>query len=254
MSLFCTMPVLLFLKTYKPFLLKLWSFLYNGSFIILLLSVGIQFNSFIATPLAYIIPSIIILNSVIGFFYKRYFQFFVFHPFEVFQGRRLHTIFSSALVHSNWSHLLVNVILLYIFLKDQELLLIDDYGFWSVKIICVCGLLVSLIGTNLIIGYFKQSNIKYSNIGVSAAVWGLAAFSVLYLPLDHGKPKMGYTVYGYYYLIHMFILFGILSLRKNNKTNHLGHLLGVVMGTVFVLLLKPSILIVIINHISHRGL
>lgn len=208
-----------------------------------------MFSAFSQTPLAYIITGLILVISLTGFIYKPLLHFLLFHPYEVFHGHRVYTIFTSALVHSNWKHLAFNVIMIYVLLNDQEQLLISDFTAWNVKLICISVFIVSVVLCNLITGWFKRNDFNYTSLGSSGAVFAFMNFAALYLPLDHGSPKFSQIIYGYYWAIGFLMITAILSFRKS-KTNHKIHFWGAITGTILVVLVKPSVINEIVSHIK----
>lgn len=97
-----------------------------------------MFPSFNEIPITYLICGLILCSGIVGFYYKPYYQALIFHPYEVFQGRRKHTVITSAFVHRGWFHLLINIYIFFASMRDIEYIILeDDFNVITIKVICL---------------------------------------------------------------------------------------------------------------------
>lgn len=211
---------------------------------------------FSAIPLTYTFIVVISIVSIISFYHKTVFYNFLFHPYEFFKGKRLLTIITSAFVHSGWRHLIINMYILYTMSKDLEYIVLkDDYGTINSRLILFSFFFISLILSNLIVGWSKRKDVSYSMIGASGPAFAFMALSVLYFPLDHIKKihKFLPLYYSYDFALALFIVFTLLMvIFKKSKSNHKFHLLGLFIGTAVACILRPVLIIEIVKHASAR--
>lgn len=246
MSLFCTMPVLLFLKTYKPFLLKLWDFILAMVYFFVSAKYGTYSTPFSQTPLAYIIAGILLISGIIGFCSKQWFQMFIFHPYEFFKGKKWSTIITSSLIHSSWIHLMINVYFIYIVCSDLQLVLTDDFSYCTIITIILGVFFISIAGSNYIVGQTDKLDFKKTYLGASGGLFGLVCFACIYNPLDYGPPISSYLIFGWHHALFFVVVNGTLSFR-NSRVNHKVHFVASCLGILLAIIIKPSILTILLN-------
>lgn len=216
-----------------------------------------MFPSFIEMPFTYTICLLVMGMSITGFYHKPFYQFFIYHPYQVFRGKRIHTIFTSALVHKNWWHLLFNLYIFYGVNRDIEYIILeDDFSFFSIEFICVLVVLIGVALPNFISGIKQQDNLAYSSIGFSGATFCSLGFSGLYYPLDQSSKV--YLFFPFLHYAYEFVFFGLalffaiaLVFRKS-KTNHKLHICAIVIGFLLAVALRPKLVLEIVGHIKNR--
>jgi len=217
----------------------------------------LMFPPFIEMPLTYVFSGLIILLSIIGFYYKPLYNKLVYHPFEVFRGNRIHTLFTSIFLHKNWMHLLFNIYLLYIMSKDIEYIILEkNYSQVQIKLIWFFVLAFGTVSVNLVTGWIYRKDVSHTTIGASGIAFAFTAFSILYLPLDHLKRKHKFIplYYGYEIFLAFLIIFVCLMFiyRKNSKSNHKAHFFGLIIGSLLAIVFRPTLITEIIYHLKSR--
>lgn len=159
----------------------------------------------------------------------------VYHKFHV------HRLISHSLVHADWSHLLVNMYVLFIFGRVCEGYFGVVFGaksdFFFLQLY-----FLSLIVSSVYSVFKHKNNIYYSAIGASGAVNAVVFTSIFFDPWN--------KLYFFGVLPIPGILFGILYLgyslymgkKGNDNIGHDAHFIGAVFGMVFPILLDPSLL------------
>lgn len=216
-----------------------------------------MFPAFAAMPFTYTICLLVIVISIIGFYYKPFYQFFIYHPYEVFRGNRMHTIFTSAFVHKNWWHLIFNIYIFYGVNRDVEYIILeDDFSQAIIKFICLLVVGLGIILPNLLMSTKQRNNLSFTSIGFSGATFCSLGFSGLYFPLDQSSKTytlLPFLHYAYEFSLAVFFVIFLLALVfKKSKTNHKLHLYALVIGYVTAIALRPNLILEIIDHLKTK--
>src|ERR1051325_1889471 len=89
-------------------------------------NVQVPTNMFTIESLATATVAIIVLTSicsVIGFRHSAFRERHLFSVREILAEKQYHRLFTSAFLHADWNHLLLNMLSLFLFGRDIELLL-----------------------------------------------------------------------------------------------------------------------------------
>lgn len=213
-----------------------------------------MFPSFTEIPFTYTLILLVITTSICGFYNRSFTNSLVFHPYEVYRLNRIHTIFSSALLHKSWSHLLFNIYFFFIMGKDLEyIILADHYTFWSAKSIYIL-LLVFTIGLpNLFIGWKQRNHVLFTSMGFSGAVYGFTAFSIIYFPLQQVKEthKLIPLRYGYQFALCLLCVVTLsMFIFKKSTVNHVLHLCSATLGLLIAFFCRPELVYELASHFS----
>lgn len=163
-----------------------------------------------------------------------------FNAAKIIQGKEYYRLVSHAFIHANWTHLLVNMFVLFFFGRNIEL---DFYRNFGNKFIVYFLLLYfgGILASNIWSLIKHQNNYYYNSVGASGAVSAVLFASIFFDPWN----KL--------YLFAVIPIPGILfaagylfySYQKGKKDNdnvaHDAHILGSVFGFVFPILLKPDL-------------
>jgi len=123
--------------------------------------------TFSESPYSYIIVPIILVISIVGFYYKPVFHALLLHPYEICRGKRLHTLLTSALIHRNWVHLLINALLIFGLLFDLFGVLKVEKGPILAYGLSLSLLLSFIIIPNLFLTYSYKDDFSYTAVGAS---------------------------------------------------------------------------------------
>lgn len=164
-----------------------------------------------------------------------------FNAAEIIHRKQYYRLLSHAFVHAGWTHLLVNMMVLYFFGVPVESFLGLYFGNKGAALFLLLyggGLLMS----NLWSLIRHRNNYYYNAVGASGAV-SAVMFTFIFLdpwqklyffgivPIPGILFAAGYLVYSWYK-----------SKNESDNIAHDAHFLGAVYGFVFPILLKPGLL------------
>ncbi len=197
--------------------------------------------------ITYILIAIIGLLSYqafndVGLKYKLAFQ-----PYAVYHHKEYGRFITSIFVHGDWTHLLLNLFVLYGFGLSMEsefkAISIENFGTEVYGYLHYLAIFfISGIFGDLPDYFLKKSSSHYLSLGASGAISGLLfAFIVLHptskLIIFIGIPiPMVAWLYGIVY-----VGFSIYAAKQNNDNiNHLAHIAGGIAGIIYVLFVFPK--------------
>ena len=174
---------------------------------------------------------------------------FKFNPYSVQHSKEWWRFLTHGLLHADWEHLIMNMIVLYMFGGVVEQYFGDYFGhtaMWYYLILYIGGILVAVIPT-----FEKHKNdLWYDCVGASGAVSSVLFASVLFQPLSdlclYGVLCLPGIVWAVVYLGYSYYM----DKKGGDNVNHNAHFIGAVFGIVFTLILKPGIGLVFIQKIS----
>ncbi len=188
----------------------------------------------------YILIGITAVISYLAFTNREMAEKMQFNAARVVHQKEYYRLISHAFVHSGWTHLAVNMLVLYFFGRGVEQYFSLHFGNRATAyylLLYFGGILVA----NLWSLITQKNNYYYNAVGASGAVSAvLFAFiffdpwEMLYLfmivPIPGILFAVGYLVYSY-----------VMSKRKMDNVAHDAHFLGAVFGFVFPIILEPKL-------------
>ena len=190
--------------------------------------------------------TIIIVTAIVSimcFSNEEMFNALKFEAWEVWHHKKWYKLFSYALVHGGWGHLLFNMLTFYFFGTVVEQYFKAIWGSSAGSILFIL-LYVSAIAVSSLWDLYKyKDDWLYSAVGASGAVSAILFASILF------EPKMGIYIYlipipvpGYIFA-PLYLLYCYWMAKKGtDNIGHTAHFWGAVYGFLFPILLKPQIL------------
>ena len=207
------------------------------------------FPTFYEAPLAWVLLALIVPVSIIAFYYKPLYHALLFHPYEVYRGKRSHTLFTSAFIHKGWWHLFWNMVIVFGLSYDMFGVIRQEYEGTLPYVFSLLLTLLFLLIPNLFVGWKARSDITFTSLGASGLTYGLIGFCVMFYPLQEMSDSWLIPMNrSYQYWIVLLIIFSAFLLRKN-KINHSLHLFAYMQGTISAIILRPTALIETAEHI-----
>lgn len=153
-----------------------------------------------------------LLVSYQGFKKPEYLDQYAFRIQDIIYGRQYYRLLTSGLLHTDWTHLLMNVLTFYYFSSVVEILV----GYRNYAIVYI----VSLLGGNLLALLLHRREPDYTAVGASGAISGLVFAAIALLPeVKVGIPGVLLVpgwLYGLLYVV--FCAYGI-----TKRLGNIGH-------------------------------
>jgi membrane associated rhomboid family serine protease len=163
-----------------------------------------------------------------------------FNAAKVIHEKEYYRLVSHAFVHANWSHLIVNMFVLYFFGRNIE----AYFGYYFGNRATAYFLLLyfgGILASNLWSLIKHKDNYYYNAVGASGAVSAVLFAAIFFnpwellylfavLPIPGILFAVGYLFYSYQS-----------SKKSNDNIAHDAHLLGAIFGFVFPVLLNPAL-------------
>jgi membrane associated rhomboid family serine protease len=177
-----------------------------------------------------------------------------FSPYQTYHRKEYYRLFSHALVHADWLHLIVNMLVFYSFGTNVEssFKYLEAEGFMSNSQVWYIGLyVVSIAAASLITLKKYKDDFAYNAVGASGGVSAVTFCAIFLNPF--GKiylyfiPMPG-IIFGVLYLIYSQYM----SKRNMDNVNHDAHFMGAVFGFLFPLLIDWKFIYIFINQLINR--
>ena len=194
-------------------------------------------------PLTYILIGLTVFVSYSAFNNRALLEKLLFHPVSVAQNGEWYRLLSSGFVHGSWSHLLINMYVLYAFGTQVEAVFVGIFGAATGKMAYLAVYLLAVTLSSLP-NYFRyQNDFSYRALGASGGTSGiLFAFALfdpwgwlLFPPLPIIVAAVGYLIYSQY-----------MDKKGTDNIGHNAHFWGAIVGLVTTLItiiaLQPAAL------------
>lgn len=183
--------------------------------------------------------------SILAFYSERMFSLFMLNPYRVIHEKEYHRILSHAFLHANWTHLIINMIVLFSFGANVErwLSVLKNNGYLDHPTLSYAGLYFGgIIISTLITLYRNRNKPSYNSVGASGAVSAVVFTSIFFAPLEKiyffGILPIPGILFALLYLVYS----SYMSRRSRDNINHDAHLMGALFGFVFPLLIDLQLL------------
>jgi membrane associated rhomboid family serine protease len=193
---------------------------------------------------------ITVLVSVVSFSNRELYKRLMFNAFDIHHFKHSYRFLSYALVHADWIHLLINMMVLYSFGQVVEAyygLIFGTKGILYFILLYVGGVVLS---TTPAYGKHKE-DYSYSAVGASGAVSAVVFASIVFDPLNKiylfmlpiGIPAI---IFGALYLAYSWYM----SKKNMDNIGHDAHFWGAIFGFLFTIALKPSLAVLFLKTLT----
>ncbi len=187
------------------------------------------------------------LISIAAFNNETLFSRLQFNAYQIYHRREWYRLISHGFLHANWMHLIVNMLVLFMFgtaaekwlaqLEYQEIISMH-------KLVYVLFYIMAIVIASLVSLVRHKEDIWYNSVGASGAVSAVLFFNIFFNPWEklyvYALIPVPGIVLGGLYLIYSQVM----SRRNVDNINHDAHFVGAVFGFLFPLFLN----IRLINH------
>lgn len=188
------------------------------------------------TDTSILVLILIIANIAIsykGFTNQAFFDGYKFEVDSVLVKKDYKRLITSGFLHVGWTHLIFNMLSLYLFSGH-----IESYLGWVNFLIIY---FASLVGGDLLSLYVHRNHGDYHAVGASGAVCGIIFASIALFPgMGIGFFGLPFSIPAWLYGV-LYIAFSMYGIRSNkDNIGHDAHLGGALIGMVVALLMQPS--------------
>jgi len=191
-----------------------------------------------------------VIVSLLAFNNREIFRRLAFNAYDIKHFKNYYRFFSYALIHADWIHLFVNMMVLYSFGRTVEQyygMLFGVKGIFYFILLYVGGVALSTLPS-----YGKhKDDYSYTAVGASGAVSAVVFSFIIFDPLNKlmifpipiGIPAI---IFGALYLIYS----AYMGKKNIDNVGHDAHFWGAIFGFMFTIALKPSLVMHMISTLS----
>jgi len=195
--------------------------------------------------MTYIIIVFTIIFSIAAFRSSEYFSKFQFNAYQVYHRKEWYRLLSHGFLHANWTHLIVNMLVLFIFgpVVEQYFKHYLPPGVLKFyRFIFLAFYLLAIVLSSLLSLYKQKNNAWYNSVGASGAVSAIIFSYIFFNPWKmlyvYGLLPVPGVILGAVYLIYSQYM----SKRNIDNINHDAHFIGAVFGFIFPIILDYRLL------------
>jgi membrane associated rhomboid family serine protease len=191
--------------------------------------------------MTYILIAFTALISIPAFSNRNWFLKLQFNPYQVYYRREFYRLLTHGFLHANWTHLIINMLVLFFFGPHVESTLKSILGpeiqQWH-RLIYLLFYFAAIIIASLISLFRHKDDIWYNAVGASGAVSAVIFFFIFFNPWEmlyfYGILPVPGIIMGALYLIYSQVM----SRRGTDNVNHDAHFVGALFGFLFPLIIN----------------
>jgi membrane associated rhomboid family serine protease len=188
------------------------------------------------------------LISISGFSQGKIIDELIFWPPAISKKHQYYRFITCGLIHADYMHLIFNMVTLYFFGTIMEAHYQGELGLqkWYYLALYIGALIVSNIPT-----YIKHRNDEnYRSLGASGAVSAVLFAFILLSPWQRIYVivfPVPAIIYGGVFLFYS----AYMSRKGGDRVNHDAHFYGALFGILFTIAIRPDVVNVFLNELSH---
>lgn len=193
--------------------------------------------------------------SIMAFNNRELYHKWLYNPYSVYHRHEWHRIFTHALLHGDWTHLIFNMYVLYMFGGNIENAFSSFFGSTG-SILFILLYIGSIIAATIPAMLKHKNNYHYNSIGASGAVSALIFAGIIFFPTaGYGIILIPFSIPAFIFGPLYLLLEYYLDKRNQSNIAHDAHIWGAIFGFIFPIALKPSLFIrfieIILDYIGH---
>ncbi|HMN33670.1 MAG TPA: rhomboid family intramembrane serine protease [Chitinophagaceae bacterium] len=172
----------------------------------------------------------------------------IFYPYLMKDKSQWYRFISHGFIHGDMTHLLFNMLTLYFFGKNVEVIFF--YLFGNIYIYPLF-YLSALVFSSLPSYSKNKNNPHYSALGASGAVSAILFTTILFDPWQTILLKFIIPIPAILFAIGYVYYSHTMSKRGTDNIGHDAHLYGALFGIIFPVVFKPGLISIFIEQLSH---
>ncbi|MCF6333242.1 MAG: rhomboid family intramembrane serine protease [Draconibacterium sp.] len=164
-----------------------------------------------------------------------------FNAAKIIHKKEYYRLVSHAFIHANWTHLLVNMFVLYFFGRNIE----AYFGYYFGNRAIAYYLLLyfgGILASNIWSLIKQQNNYYYNAVGASGAVSAVLFAAIFFNPWEKLYLFAIVPIPGILFAVGYLFYSYQKGKKGNDNVAHDAHFLGAIFGFIFPILLKPDLL------------
>jgi len=190
--------------------------------------------------LTYFIIGITVLVSFVAFQNQGLMSKLQFNAAHVVNRKEYHRLFTHAFVHSGWTHLFVNMLVLYFFGRHVEAYLGYYFGNKAVTYFLLL-YLGGILFSNAWALIRHRNNYYYNAVGASGAVSAVLFTFIFFEPWEPLYLFMVLPIPGILFAAGYLFYSYQMSKKQKDNVAHDAHFLGALFGFIFPIILNPGL-------------
>jgi membrane associated rhomboid family serine protease len=188
---------------------------------------------------------ITVITSVLAFSKPELMSRLQFNPYQVYHRKQYYRLVTHALLHADWVHLFINMLVLYSFGMAVEYYFqrLGDNGLLMYPLLTYFLLYIGAVVTSSLTTLRKhKDHIWYNSVGASGGVSAVIFTSIFFAPwqdlLLYAIIPIPGVIFGILYLAYSHYA----SKKSSDNINHDAHFIGAVFGLFFPVLIDIGLL------------
>ena len=191
--------------------------------------------------MTYILIGITAIFSITAFSQREILYKYQFNPYQILKRRQYARLLLHGFLHANWTHLLVNMFVLFSFGRALEEYFGQAFGQQG-TILYVTLYLTAILISPLWSLIRRRNDYLYNAVGASGAVSAIVFAEIVFHPWQKiyffGLLPIPGILFALLYLIYSWQM----SRRPGDNIAHDAHFLGAVYGFIFPFLFNPELI------------
>ena len=201
--------------------------------------------------MTFIIVIITVLVSLAAFSNQQLTSKLIFNPYAVKNYNQWYRLVTCGLLHADFMHLAINMLVLYSFGNAVEQYYQYAFGD-AAPYLFLLMYVSSIFAANVSTYYKQQNNPHYNSLGASGGVSAVLFASIIFNPWV--------KIYFYFFFPMPAIIMGVAYLGysyymtkriSSDNINHEAHFYGAVYGMLFTVVFKPALVLYFLNALIH---
>ena len=161
-------------------------------------------------------------------------------PYQEHRAKEFYRLLTAGFVHGSWTHLLINLFVLYSFGEIVEYYFNEFFGNAG-RLYYLAAYILMIVFANIPSHFTKKNNSNFRSVGASGAVSGIIFIFILIQPWS--------TLLLFFVIPIPAVIAGVLFLaysswaakNSHDQIDHQAHFYGALSGIVLILLLHPAL-------------
>jgi len=163
-----------------------------------------------------------------------------FNAAKIIHGKEYHRLISHAFIHASWTHLFVNMFVLYFFGRNIEIYFVKYFGnrYIAYYLLLYFG---GILASNIWSLIKHKNNYYYNSVGASGAVSAVLFASIFFDPWNKLLLFAVVPIPGILFALAYLFYSYLKGKRNDDNVAHDAHILGSLFGFIFPIILKPGL-------------